>query len=236
MHNSRFDPNVTSLPRFLVVMEQRGESMKKLEATYLVTWIWLFLAVGFGVQAGRYIYLTFFQGNPDELLRSKIMGLADGIPLAMLCLSNFFLQKKAGLGGRAVRILVSLTVGLGLCFLGAGILNIFQSWPEPEKTLQPSSLLLIMLGFVGYPLGVVLVAYRYWSHRATIAGPMATSLPFFVCIGLHILEFVVWLVWPLGRSLFLVRPHLLSSLRQPISLSCNVLLTYDLEVGTKLHL
>ncbi|MBA5873847.1 MAG: hypothetical protein GDA66_04745 [Nitrospira sp. CR1.2] len=162
--------------------------------------MWLLLAVGFAVQAGRYIYLTFYQGDPDELLRSKIIGLADGIPLAILCFSNFFLQSKRGLGGLAVRILVSVTVGLGLCFLGAGIWDVFESWPDPEKSLRLSSLILIAFGFVGYPLGVLLVAYRHWTRSTTMTLPRVTLLPFSICIGLHILEFLVWWFWPFGSA------------------------------------
>jgi uncharacterized membrane protein YphA (DoxX/SURF4 family) len=165
--------------------------------------VWLLLAVGFTAVDVRYIYLTFYQEGPGELFLNKILGLADGIPLAVLCLSIFFLQRRTRLRGLAVQILVSVAIGLGLCFLVVGIFEIFDSWPEPEKSLHPGSLLLITLGFVGYPLGVLLVAYRYWSHRDTMAGSMATSLPFFVCIGLHILEFLVSWFWPFGlASLF----------------------------------
>jgi hypothetical protein len=141
-------------------------------------WVWLLLAVGFAAEGGRYIYLTFYQEDYGELFRSKITGLAFlGIPLTMLCLSNFFLQRRTQLRGLVVQILVSVTLGLGLCFLGVGIFDIFESWPEPEKSLQPSSLILITLGFVGYPLGVLLVAYRYWSRRATMTISKATISP-----------------------------------------------------------
>ena len=163
-------------------------------------WVWLFLAVCFAGVTGREIYRAFYQEVFGELFLSKILGLTDGVPLAMLCLSIFFLQRKTRLGGLVSWVMVTVTVCLGLCFLGVGLFEIFDSWPEPEKSLHPGSLILITLGFVGYPLGVVLVAYRYWSHRATMAGSMATSLPFFVCIGLYILEFLVWWFWPFGSA------------------------------------
>ena len=108
--------------------------MRKPTTTHLVAWVWLLLAVAFAAQAGRYTYLTFYQGGPDELLRSKIIGLADGIPLALLCLSNFFLQRKTALESLVIQILMTVTVGLGLCFLGVGLFDIFDSWPDPEKS------------------------------------------------------------------------------------------------------
>ncbi len=168
--------------------------------THRWAWVWLLLAVGFVVQAGRYIHMTFYQGDPDELLRSKIIGLADGIPLAMLCLSIFFLQRRTRLGGLVSWFMVSVSVSLGLCFLGVGIFDIFESWPEPEKSFQSDSLILIIVGFVGYPLGVVLVAYRYLSRSVTMTLPGVTFLPFLICIGLHILEFLVWWFWPFGLA------------------------------------
>ena len=167
--------------------------------THRWAWVWLLLAVGFTGLTVRDIYRTFYQEVFGELLLDKILGLADGIPpLAMLCFSIFFLQRRTRLRGLVVQILVSMTIGLGLCFLGVSLFEIFDSWPEPEKSLQPGSLILISIGFIGYPLGVLLVAYRYWSRRATMAGPMATSLPFLVCIGLYILAFPLSWVWPFG--------------------------------------
>ncbi len=174
--------------------------MRKPTTTHLLAWVWLFLAVGFLGEALRYIYLTFYQGDPGEPFRSKIVGLADGIPLAMLCFSIFLLRRGIRFRGAFVRVLASVTVGLGLYFLGVGLFDIFESWPDSEKSFQPGSLLLITLGFVGYPLGVGLVGYRYWSHRVTMPGLMAASLPFLVCIGLHILEFLVWWFWPFGGA------------------------------------
>ena len=176
--------------------------MRKLTTTHLVAWVWLFLAVGFAGEALRYIYLTFYQGDPGEPLRSKIIGLADGIPLAVLCFSIFFLRRGIIFRGPFVRILASVTVGLGLCFLGIGIFDIFESWPDPEKSLQPGSLVLITIGFVGYPLGVLMAAYRYWSQSLSMAGHRIriTSLPFFLCIGLHILELVLWWFWPFSQA------------------------------------
>jgi hypothetical protein len=167
---------------------------------YRSTWVWLLLAVGFTAVAVRDIYRTFYQEVFGELFFDKIIGLVDGMPLATLCFSIFFLQRRTQLRGPAVQMFVSVTLGLGLFFLGAGIFDIFDSWPEPEKSLQPSSLILIILGFVGYPLGVLLVAYRYWSRRTIMAGTRAMILPFFVCIGLHILEFFVWWFWPFGSA------------------------------------
>ena len=188
------------LPVLVVVSKRDGRSVRNPTTTLLVAWVWLLLAVAFAAQAGRYTYLTFYQGGPDELLRSKIIGLADGIPLALLCLSNFFLQRKTALESLVIQILMTVTVGLGLCFLGVGLFDIFDSWPDPEKSFQPSSLLLITLGFVGYPLGVVLVAHRYWRRSATMTLPGVTLLPFSICIGLHILEFLVWWFWPFGSA------------------------------------
>jgi hypothetical protein len=189
------------LPVLVVVSQGRGRSVNNPTTLHRLAWVWLLLAVGFAGVTVRDIYRTFYQEVFGELLLDKILGLADGIPpLAVLCLSIFFLQRRTRLRGLVVQILVSMTIGLGLCFLGVSLFELFDSWPEPEKSFQPGSLILIILGFVGYPLGVVLVGYRYWNRRATMAGLMATSWPFLVCLGLYILAFPLSWVWPFGSA------------------------------------
>lgn len=189
------------LPVLVVVSQGHGRPVNNPTTPHRLAWVWLLLAVSFAVEAGRHIYLRFYQEGPGELLLDKISGLAFlGIPLSVLCLSNFFLLRRTRLRGLVVQIFVNVTIGLGLCFLGVGLFDIFDSWPDPEKSFQPGSLILIILGFVGYPLGVVLVAYRYWSRSAMMTVSKATILPFSLCIGLHILEFLVWWFWPFGSA------------------------------------
>lgn len=173
--------------------------MRKPTTNHLLAWVWLFLAVGFLGEALRYIYLTFYQGDPGEPFRGKIVGLADGIPLAMLCFSIFLLRRGIMFRGASVWVLASVTVGLGLYFLGVGLFDIFESWPDSEKSFKAGSLVLITIGFVGYPLGVLAAAYRYWSQRVSMIGHGVASLPFFFCIGLHVLELLLWWFWPFSQ-------------------------------------
>ena len=190
------------LPVLVVVSQGQGRSVNNPTTPHRLAWVWLLLAVGFTAEAGRYIYLRFYQEGPGELLRDKILGMAYwGIPLAMLCLSIFFLQRRTRLGWLVSWVMVSVSVSIGLCFFGVSIFDIFESWPEPEKSLQPDSLLLITIGFIGYPLGVLLVAYRYWNRRATTVGTRATILPFFLCVGLHIMQFPLSWFWPFSPAI-----------------------------------
>ena len=176
--------------------------MKNQNMTHPWALVWLFLTVAFTAEALHYIYLTFYQEGPGELLRSKISGLTFlGIPLATLCLSLLFLQRRAILRPVIVRVMVSVSIALGVGFLGVGLWDVFIAWPDPEKTLLPESLLLSLLGFVGYPLSIVFAAYRYWSHGARIAIPRTAILLFVACIGLHLLQFASSWFWPFSQAL-----------------------------------
>lgn len=163
--------------------------------------VWGLLAGIFLLQGLYYVYLISLpSGQTFELDLDKLYGFATfGFPLAALCISILTLKIDARLSTPSATGIALLMFSLGTGLLLIGGYAVYNGRVGSEAIMSLKSLVLSFTGFVAYPACVVWLAWRYYSRGDVLTSSVAQVAPFFICLGLHVLQFALMVVWPFGE-------------------------------------
>lgn len=164
---------------------------------------WGGLAVLFFLQGLYYVYLIALPSEGSaELLLDKLSGFATfGFPMAALCASIFLLKAKIRLSDMPARTLAFFLGGLGTLFLAIGIYAVYFLWPDPQKAIDPKTVMSIVVGFVAFPVAVLLLPWNYMKRGDIRQNSTAQMVPFVICLVAHVLQFILAVLWPFSEAL-----------------------------------
>jgi hypothetical protein len=165
--------------------------------------VWGLLAVLFFLQGLYYVYLIALPSEGSaELLLDKLSGFATfGFPMAALSTGIFLFKTKMRFPDQAARSLALVLGGLGILFLAIGIYAVYFLWPDPQKTIDLMTIVSIFVGFLVYPVVVLLLPWIYMKRGDLRRNSTAQMVPFVICLAAHMLQFVLAVVWPFSEVL-----------------------------------